>query len=90
MAGADVLRPAMVRHEWRLVLASPILLGFLAGLLIVSIGEHATWRYVSLRILDQGGSALLVGLAAALPALVETPVFLASRRWERILGLRWM
>jgi PPP family 3-phenylpropionic acid transporter len=21
---------------------------------------------------------------------VETPVFLASRRWERILGLRWM
>ena len=45
---------------------------------------------MSLRILDQGGSAFLVGLAAALPALVETPVFLGSRRWERILGLRWM
>jgi PPP family 3-phenylpropionic acid transporter len=89
-AGADVVRPAAVRREWRLVLASPILLGFLAGLLIVAISEHATWRYVSLRILDQGGSAFLVGLAAALPALVETPVFLGSRRWERILGLRWM
>jgi hypothetical protein len=58
--------------------------------LVVSIGELATWRYVSLRILDQGGGTLLVGLAAALPALVETPVFLGSRRWERILGLRWI
>jgi MFS family permease len=33
---------------------------------------------------------VLVGFAAALPALVEVPVFLGSRRWERVLGLRWV
>jgi MFS transporter, PPP family, 3-phenylpropionic acid transporter len=91
-AGSDVAavpRPG-IRREWRAVLASPIILGFLAAVLITSIGVHASWRYVSLRILDQGGGALLVGLAAALPALVETPVFMASTRWARLLGLRWV
>ena len=73
---------------WRSALASPILLGFLLGLFVAAIGEHATWRYVGLRILDQGGGVLLVGLAAALPALVEIPVFASSRGMAGRLGLR--
>ena len=89
-ASAEPVRRSVVRGDWRLILASPIFLGFLAGLLITSIGEHAAWRYVALRIIDQGGGTFLVGLAAALPALVETPVFMGSRRWERIMGLRWI
>lgn len=76
------------RAGWQVVLASPVLLGFLLGFFIAAIGEHATWRFVSLRILDQGGGVLLVGLAAALPALVEVPVFSASRRVAGRLGLR--
>ncbi|MFV2062386.1 MAG: MFS transporter [Chloroflexota bacterium] len=80
--------PSPGLRSWLPLLASPVLLGFLAGLLLVSIGEHATWRYVGLRILDQGGGIFLVGLAAALPALVEIPVFTNSRRLASRLGLR--
>ena len=73
-----------------LAAASPVLAGFLIGLFVTSIGEHASWRFVSLRILDQGGGVVLVGLAAALPALVEIPVFGSSRRLLARLGLRMM
>jgi PPP family 3-phenylpropionic acid transporter len=86
---AEDARPG-IRTEWRTVLGSPVLIGFLLAILITSIGVSANWRYVSLRILDQGGGTLLVGLAAALPALVETPVFMGSMRWTRLLGLRWL
>ena len=73
-----------------LAAASPVLAAFLVGLFVTSIGEHASWRFVSLRILDQGGGVMLVGLAAALPALVEIPVFGSSRRLLGRLGLRMM
>ncbi len=80
------LRPSV--RSWLPLLAAPLMLGFLAGLLLTSIGEHAAWRFISLRILDQGGGVILVGLAAALPALVEIPVFVSSRRLAARLGLR--
>ena len=69
---------------------APVLLGFMLALFITSMGEHASWRYISLRILDQGGSVFLVGLAAALPAIVEIPVFASSGRLAARLGLRWL
>jgi PPP family 3-phenylpropionic acid transporter len=72
------------------VAISPMLVGFLLGLFVTSMGEHAAARFASLRILDQGGSVLLVGFAAALPALVEFPVFGASRSLLALLGLRRM
>lgn len=75
-------------RRWWPVLVSPVLLGFMLGLLLVGIGEHATMRYVGLRILDQGGGVLLVGFAAALPALLEIPVFMRSRSVSARLGLR--
>ena len=81
------IRAARSRRWWP-ILASPVLLGFMLGLLLVGIGEHATMRYVGLRILDQGGSVFLVGLAAALPALLEIPVFTRSRAISLRLGLR--
>jgi PPP family 3-phenylpropionic acid transporter len=64
------------------------MLGFLLGLLVTSLGEHASWRFIGLRILDQGGGVFLIGLAASLPALVEVPVFLSSRRLAGRFGLR--
>jgi MFS family permease len=83
----DVAMSASPR-SWLPLLFAPVLLWFLVGLLVTSIGEHASWRFISLRILDQGGSVFLVGLAAALPALVEIPVFASSRRLSTRLGLR--
>ena len=86
--------PATRTTRWLLaqlaVVASPMLVGFLAGVFVTSIGEHATWRFIGLRILDQGGGVLLVGIAAALPAIVEIPVFGSSRRLLARLGLRMM
>lgn len=75
-------------RSWLPLLLAPVMLGFLLGLLLTSVGEHASWRFISLRILDQGGTVFLVGLAAALPALVEIPVFVSSRGLAARLGLR--
>ncbi len=81
-------RPRPALRTWLPLLTTPLMLGFLAGLLLTAIGEHASARYVSLRILDQGGGIVLVGVAAALPALVETPVFFSSRQLAARFGLR--
>jgi PPP family 3-phenylpropionic acid transporter len=79
-------RPSI--RAWLPWFVTPVMLGFLLGLLVNSVGEHASWRYVSLRILDQGGGVMLVGLAAALPAIVEIPVFANSRPLTSRWGLR--
>ena len=80
--------PRPLLRGWLPLFLTPVLLGFLVGLLLTSLGEHASWRFISLRILDQGGGVFLVGLAAALPAVVEIPVFASSRRLAPRLGLR--
>ncbi len=77
-------------RSWLPLLLAPVLLGFLVGLLVTSLGEHASWRFIGLRILDQGGGVFLVGLAAALPAIVEIPVFAGSGRLATWMGLRWL
>jgi PPP family 3-phenylpropionic acid transporter len=74
--------------RWIPLVRNPVLLGFLLGLFVTALGEHAAGRFTSLRILDQGGTVLLVGVAAALPALIEIPVFGGSRRYLPRLGLR--
>ncbi len=86
-------RPSLPRpspRSWLPLFLTPVLLGFMLGLFITSMGEHASWRYISLRILDQGGNVFLVGLAAALPAIVEIPVFASSGRLAARMGLRWL
>jgi len=75
-------------RSWLPLVGTPLMLGFLLGLLVTSLGEHASWRFIGLRILDQGGGVFLIGLAASLPALVEVPVFLSSRRLAGHFGLR--
>ncbi len=75
-------------RSWLPLFLTPVLLGFMLGLLITSVGEHASWQFIGLRILDQGGGVFLIGLAAALPALVEIPVFVSSRRLVAAWGLR--
>jgi len=77
-------------RDWLPLLASSILLGFMLGLLVASVGEHAAWRYISLRILEQGGGVLLVGIAAALPAIIErSPSSPARVAWPAAWDCAW-
>jgi MFS family permease len=43
---------------------------------------------IPLRILDVGGGAIIIGLAAAAPAIVETPIFPSTGPMTARLGLR--
>lgn len=86
--GLDARPPRPSLRSWLPLFLAPMLLGFLVGLFVTSLGEHASWRFIGLRILDQGGGVFLVGLAASLPAIVEMPVFAGSRRLAAGLGLR--
>ena len=68
--------------------ASPRLLPFLGGLLLVSIATQGAWGFLPLRIAAKGGGALLVGVAASLPAFVEIPFMRASARLGTRVPLR--
>ena len=61
---------------------------FLLGLFVVAAGAGAAASFLPLRILDTGGGPLLIGVASALPALVEIPFFSASGRIAARTGLR--
>jgi PPP family 3-phenylpropionic acid transporter len=68
--------------------ASPVLLGFLAAVFLESVSGQAAFSFLPLKLLDAGGSAVLVGVAAALPAIVEIPFFARSAWFTRRFGLR--
>jgi MFS transporter, PPP family, 3-phenylpropionic acid transporter len=67
---------------------SPRFLVFLASLLLVSAAFVASWNFLALRIVGIGGSALLVGAAAALQAAAEIPLMAWSSRITRRLSHR--
>lgn len=68
--------------------ASPVFLPFLGVLLIASIATNASYAFISLRILDEGGGPMLIALASAMPAIVEVPMFTMLGRLSDRFGLR--
>jgi PPP family 3-phenylpropionic acid transporter len=68
--------------------ASPVFVPFLGVLLIASIATNASYAFISLRILDEGGGPMLIALAAAMPAIVEVPMFTLLGRLSDRFGLR--
>ncbi len=58
--------------------AAPVLLPILLALFLETLGSGAASAMIPLRILDVGGSAIIIGLAAAAPAIVEVPLFPAT------------
>jgi PPP family 3-phenylpropionic acid transporter len=68
--------------------ASPVFLPFLGVLLIASIATNASYAFISLRILDEGGGPMLIALASAMPAIVEVPMFTMIGRLSDRFGLR--
>lgn len=87
-------RASRVEHAGRLgtlgavFRAAPRFWGFLAAVLLVWTGFNAAWNFIALRIGDQGGGALLVGIGTALGGVVEVPVMRSSSRLQRRFGLR--
>ena len=61
---------------------------FLLTLLPSALALNAAARFFPVRLTQAGGSALLVGLVYAVPALLEVPVFLGLRRIAPCLGQR--
>ncbi len=61
---------------------------FLAGLFVMAIGTSAAFSFLPLQLVSTGGGPLLVGLASALPALVEIPFFSWIGALAARLGLR--
>ncbi len=68
--------------------AAPRFWGFLAATLLVWTAFNAAWNFISLRISDEGGGPLLIGLGTALGGLIEVPVMRVSSRLQRRFGLR--
>src|SRR3954452_24390242 len=67
---------------------APRFWGYLAAALLVWIGFNAAWNFLALRIADNGGGALLIGLGTALGGVIVVPTMRSSSRLQRRLGLR--
>ena len=65
-----------------------MLLPILLALFLETLGNNAANAIIPLRILDVGGGAIIIGLAAAAPAIVEVPLFPATAPMIARLGLR--
>lgn len=67
---------------------APRFWGFLAAVALVWTGFNAAWNFIALKIGDEGGGPLLVGIGTALGGLVEVPTMRSSSRLQRRFGLR--
>jgi PPP family 3-phenylpropionic acid transporter len=67
---------------------APRFWGLLAATLLVWTGFNAAWNFIGLKIADEGGGPLLVGLGLALGGLVEVPTMRVSSRFQARWGLR--
>jgi len=72
----------------RALVVAPVLVPLLAATFLEWVASGAVGNFTPLRILDIGGSAVIVGLTAALPAIVEVPLFPATGWLSDRLGLR--
>jgi PPP family 3-phenylpropionic acid transporter len=68
--------------------ASPRFWQFLVAVLLVWMGFNAAWNFFALRVEQEGGGPLLVGIGTALGGLIEFPVMRLSSRLCSRFGLR--
>ena len=85
---ATAHRTPLLRELRSALVTAPVLLPILLALFLESLGNNAANAMIPLRILDIGGGAIIVGLAAAAPAMVETPLFPSTGPMIARLGLR--
>jgi MFS transporter, PPP family, 3-phenylpropionic acid transporter len=85
---ATAHRPPLLRELRSALSAAPVLVPILLALFLETLGNNAASAMIPLRILDVGGGAIFIGLAAAAPAIVETPLFPLTGPMIARLGLR--
>jgi PPP family 3-phenylpropionic acid transporter len=67
---------------------APRFWGYLAALFLLWTGFNAAWSFFSLKIADEGGGPLLIGIGTALGGLVEVPTMRFASTLHRRFGLR--
>ena len=85
---ATAHRTPLLRDLRAALVTAPVLLPILLALFLETLGNNAANAMIPLRILDVGGGAIIIGIAAAAPAVVETPLFPATGPMIARLGLR--
>jgi MFS family permease len=81
-------RSPLLRELRSALVTAPVLLPILLALFLETLGNNAANAMIPLRILDVGGGAIIIGVAAAAPAMVETPLFPSTGPMIARLGLR--
>ena len=64
------------------------LIGFLVSMFLLNAAFAATWNFLAVRIVDLGGGAFLVGVAASVQAIAEIPTMGSISRLSRLLSHR--
>ncbi len=72
----------------RALAVAPVLVPLLVATFLEWVAGGAVGSFTPLRILDIGGGAIMVGLASAMPAIVEVPLFPTTGWLGERLGLR--
>jgi MFS family permease len=81
-------RPSLLSELRRALVVAPVLVPLLVAAFLEGLSVAAVGGFLPLRIIDVGGGAILVGVASALPAIVEVPLFPATGWMSDRLGLR--
>lgn len=81
-------RPPLLPELRRALVVAPVLIPLLVATFLEWLASGAVGNFTPLRILDIGGTAVLVGLTSAMPAIVEAPLFPATGWLTERLGLR--
>jgi PPP family 3-phenylpropionic acid transporter len=87
-AGSTTQRQPLLPELRRVLIVAPVLIPLLVATFLEWLSTGAVSNFTPLRIVDIGGSAIMVGLASALPAIVEVPLFPATGWLSEWLGLR--
>jgi MFS family permease len=86
-AGATPRQPLLPELRRALAVA-PVLVPLLVATFLEWIVNGASGGFTALLIADLGGGAVLIGVAAAIPAIIEVPLFPATGWMSERLGLR--
>jgi MFS family permease len=87
-AGGAPPRQPLVPELRRALAVAPVLVPLLVASFLEWLVNGASGGFTPLLIREVGGGAVLIGVASAIPAIIETPLFPATGWMSERLGLR--